>query len=119
MAGRKSGEKALRWREILRRQADSGVSIREFCTTEGLSEPSFFAWRKKLRESTRDGRRAPATNRRQESDKRPLFVPVRVLDSAPALEIIYPPGYRIQMTGEVNPVLLRHVIQTLDERDAS
>jgi hypothetical protein len=45
-------------------------------------------------------------------------VPVKLLDSAPALEIIHPLGYRIQMTGEVNPVALRHVIEALDERGA-
>ena len=108
MAGRKNTERVLRWREILRRQADSGVSIREFCTTEGLSEPSFYAWRKKLREPMKDGRQPPAANRRQQSDHGPLFVPVKLLESVPAIEIIHPLGYRIQMTGEVNPVALRH-----------
>jgi hypothetical protein len=117
MVGRKSAEKVLRWREILRRQADSGVSIRKFCAAEGLSEPSFYAWRKKLREPTKDGRRPPVATR-QESDSGPLFVPVKLLDSAPALEIIHPLGYRIQMAGEVNPVALRHVIETLDGRGA-
>ena len=115
MAGRKSAEKALRWREILRRQADSGVSVREYCATEGVSEPSFYAWRKRLRETVKNGRQPPVPSR-QQSDKGPLFVPVKLLDSAPALEIIHPLGYRIQLTGEVNPIALRHVIETLDER---
>jgi len=118
MAGRKSAEKALRWREILGRQAESRVSIREFCATEGLSVPSFYAWRKKLREPTTDGRRPAAAIRRQPSDHGPLFVPVKLLESPPALEIIHPLGYRVQLTGEVDPVALRHVIQTLDERGA-
>jgi transposase-like protein len=48
MVGRKNAEKELRWREILERYADSGVSVREFCVSEGVSEPSFYAWRKKL-----------------------------------------------------------------------
>lgn len=118
MAGRKSAEIALRWREILGRQAASGVSIREFCATEGLSQPSFYAWRKKLREPTRDDQLPPAATRRQPSDHGPLFVPVKLLESPPALEIIHPLGYRVQLTGEVDPVALRHVIQTLDERGA-
>src|SRR5262245_55834531 len=103
MAGRKSAERALRWREILRRQAESGVSIREFCMSEGLSEPSFYTWRIKLREPTNGSRRPPAASPPRESDNRALFVPVKLLDSAPALEIIHPLGYRIQVTGEVNP----------------
>ena len=48
MVRRKSMEKALFWQEILRRQADSGLSIRKFCASEGFSEPSFYAWRKKF-----------------------------------------------------------------------
>jgi transposase len=116
MAGRKSVEKASRWREILGRQADSGVSIRRFCAREGVSEPSFYAWRKRLREPVKNGRQPAVASRRQQSDDGPLFVPVKVLDNAPALEIIHPLGYRIQLTGEVDPVALRHVIQTLDER---
>lgn len=58
MAGRKNVEKELRWRDILKRQADSGVSVREFCRTEGGSEPSFYAWRKKLGTRKKDGPRA-------------------------------------------------------------
>lgn len=116
MAGRKSSEKALRWREIVTRQADSGVSIREFCATAGISEPSFYAWRKKFRESTKDGRPPAVVSRPQSSDIGPLFVPVKLLDSCPTLEIVHPLGYRIQLTGAVDPIALRHVIETLDGR---
>jgi hypothetical protein len=116
MARRKSAEKALRWREILERQAESGSSIRGFCATEGISEPSFYAWRKNLLEPAIDGRRGGMGRRRKESDQKPLFVPVKLLDTAPMLEIIHPLGYRIQVAGEVNPIALRQVIETLDER---
>jgi hypothetical protein len=116
MAGRKNAEKALRWREILRCQADSGLSIRAFCTSEGLSEQSFYGWRKKLGDPTNAGRGPRMASHSQKSDNGPLFVPVKLLDTPPALEIIHPLGYRIQVTGEVNPVALRHVIETLDER---
>jgi hypothetical protein len=83
---------------------------------ERLSEPSFYAWRKKLREPMRDGGRPPAASVRQDSDNGPLFVPIKLPDSVPALEIIHPLGYRIQLSGEVNPIALRHVIETLDGR---
>lgn len=116
MARIKSAEKALRWREILKRQAESVVSIRRFCAMERISEPSFYAWRKKLLESMIDDRRGAMGGRQQKSDEGPLFVPVKLLDTASMLEIIHPLGYRIQVAGEVNPVALRHVIETLDER---
>jgi hypothetical protein len=116
MARRKSGEKAARWQEIVRRQAGSGVSVRQFCATEGLSEPSFYAWRKRLREPLENGLQPAVARRRPQSGEGPLFVPVRLLDSVPSLEIIHPLGYRIQLTGEVDPIALRYVIETLDGR---
>ena len=119
MAGRKSAEKALRWQEILRCQADSGLSIRAFCASERVSEQSFYGWRKKLGDPTNDARRPLMASRPQTSDNGSLFVPVKMLDTPPALEIIHPLGYRVQLTGEVNLVALRHVIQALDERGAA
>jgi hypothetical protein len=117
MVGKKDTEKESLWREILKRQAGSHVSVRQFCRTEGVSEPSFYAWRKKL--GTRENDAAPpATRRKDRSDNGQLFVPLQVLDTAAILEIIHPLGYRIQVTGQVDSVALRRVIQTLDERKA-
>ncbi len=50
------GDKEQYWRDVLRRQAGSGLSVAEFCRGEGLSQPSFYAWRRTI--SQRDGRRA-------------------------------------------------------------
>ena len=117
MAGRANAEKELRWREMFERHADSGVSIREFCMSEGVSEPSFYAWRKKLgmRKDSSVWPR-PASGRKDRSDNGRLFVPLQLLDTAATLEIIHPLGYRVQVTGDVNPVTLRQVIEVLDER---
>lgn len=118
MARKKSGEKEARWREILERQAGSGLSVRSFCAVEGISEPSFYAWRRKLRTRKGHGRRTPQASRgRNEApDNARLFVPLTLLDPTPTLEIIHPLGYRIQVTGEVHPEALRQVLKALDER---
>jgi hypothetical protein len=120
MAGKSSTEKELRWREILRRQAGSGRSVREFCAAEAISEPSFYWWRRKLRERKNAGGRSRAQRKAKPSgdaseDGR-LFVPLTLLDAPRTLEIIHPLGCRIQVTGDVNPVALRHVIEALDGR---
>lgn len=118
MARKKNCEAEARWREILKRQAGCGLSVRQFCTEEGISEPSFYAWRKKLR--TRNGNSkgmGPIHAHREEAaDNSGLFLPLTLLPAAGTLEIVHPLGYRIQVTGDVNPVTLRHVIETLDER---
>lgn len=120
MARKKNVGGEAHWRGILRRQAESGLSISRFCAAEGISEPSFYAWRKKLRERQHDGTRARQSRVRDEvvSDDARLFVPLKLLDTAATLEIVHPLGCRIQVTGEVNPVALRQVIEALDKSGA-
>ncbi len=48
MAKQRSGEREAFWREQVRRQAASRLSVRRFCEEKGLSEPSFYAWRRTL-----------------------------------------------------------------------
>lgn len=45
------------WREQVRAQTQGGVSVRAYCRQQQLSEPSFYAWRKKL--TKRDQERQP------------------------------------------------------------
>lgn len=114
---RKNGtETELRWREILNRQAESGLSVREFCAKEEVSEPSFYAWRKKLRERQNEGADARKPRRSADDPDSPLFVPLELVDSAETLEVVHPLGYRVRIIGDVNPGTLRHVIEVLDGR---
>jgi len=41
------------WRQRLKRQRESGLSIAEFCRRENFSPHTFQAWRRKLRPATR------------------------------------------------------------------
>lgn len=60
------------WRDAIRRQTGSGLSVREFCRRHRLSEPSFYERRRTFLE--RDARRSAAP---------PAFVPVVVRDEPP------------------------------------
>jgi len=40
---------AERWRGLLRRQVESGLSVVEFCRRYDVSQASFYQWRKRLR----------------------------------------------------------------------
>ena len=118
MARKNSLEKEHYWREILRQQASSDLSVRKFCLGEGISEPSFYAWRKRLRKRRHDdaGSARRLQCRKDTPDNSELFVPLKLVDRAATLEIVHPLGYRVQVSGEVNPVALRQVIEVLDER---
>lgn len=115
---RKNGaKKELRWRGIVNRQAESGLSIREFCANEEVSQPSFYAWRRKFRERENEGTHARKPRRSpDEPNNRGLFVPLELVDSVETLEVIHPRGYRVRVIGDVNPSALRHVIEVLDGR---
>jgi transposase-like protein len=41
-------EKEQFWRLVLEEYARSGLSAREYCRRETISEPSFYAWRRKI-----------------------------------------------------------------------
>jgi hypothetical protein len=93
------------WRKLIRRQQRSGQSIRAFCAEQGVSEPSFFAWRKKL---------AGPDNERQ-----PDFVPVHVVDgslqSAGHIEILLPGSRRVRVETGFDRQTLRDVLTVLEE----
>jgi transposase-like protein len=59
----RDGDKERYWRRQVREWEQSGLSVRAFCEEHGVSEPSFYAWRRTLQD------RATAV---------PDFVPVRV-----------------------------------------
>lgn len=46
--GQRDRSKERFWRRMVRRWRRSGQSVRAFCADLGLSEPSFYAWRRTL-----------------------------------------------------------------------
>jgi hypothetical protein len=48
---RTTNPKANEWAERIAAQQRSGISVKQFCKERGLTEYSFYAWRKRLQES--------------------------------------------------------------------
>ena len=38
-----------KWADLIRQHEQSGVPVKDFCQDRGVSEPSFYSWRKRLR----------------------------------------------------------------------
>ena len=117
MARKKNVEKELYWRELVTRQAVSGLSIQQFCENEGVSRPSFYAWRRRLREGEDNG--TMARESRPGEDERGgkrEFISLKLLESPCGLEIIHPRGYQVRVTGGVDVHALRQVLDVLDGR---
>jgi transposase len=104
--------KAQFWRDHLRRWQDSGLTIRAYCQRHGLTEASFYAWRRTL------AQRQAATP--LPPDAPPVtFVPVHVQvePAAPAgvLELVFPDGRCLRIPPGTDLTRLRAVIALLEE----
>jgi transposase-like protein len=99
------------------RQAASGVSIRQFCEQEGISQQSFYAWRRRLRPRAGLAVRSSTTGRGGEEPRtRPEFIPLSVLDTPSVWEVVHPDGCRVRISGEVNATALQCIVGVLDGR---
>lgn len=90
------------WRTRFKRFDASGLSVTRFCQLEGISMPSFYQWRKRLRASTVNSGDSGV----------PTFLPVRITPSPLCVvEIHLPNGTRICIPPE-HSESLRIVIET-------
>ena len=116
---KKNAEKEVYWRDMLERQARSGLSVRRFCAEQDISEASFYGWRKKLIRRGR-GKVAPSSRPAEtgaaNSASGQSFIPLAMGDSGPSLEVVHPLGYRVRITGEVNAKWLKQVLDALEAR---
>ena len=94
--------KADEWAERIAAQRRSGISVKQFCKEQGLTEYSFYAWRKRLQE-TGPVRFAlvDRSPRRQE----------RATEAA--LELVLATGERLRMGAGVDAATLRTVLDVL------
>ena len=80
---RRSVEKEAYWRGQLERQSGSGLSIRRWCRESGVSEPTFYVWRRELRK--RDHERGL-----HECDSHASFSEAAVAPGFVALDVVPP-----------------------------
>jgi hypothetical protein len=119
------------WRGVLRKQARSRLTAKDFCRQEQLSEASYYFWRREL--ARRDREPSSLHQRRREAvgaaafraakwppvRSTPLFQELSILGGpSPAadrcLEIILPNGCRLRLPAEVDRRLLADVLQALE-----
>ena len=122
MARRVRRETERLWQDRVKRQAASGRSIREFCDQEGISQASFYAWRRRFREQATGAASRAATRRSvpdppsRESPGAGDFIPLRLLDRPTVWEVMHPCGYRVRVSGQVAATTLQCSVEVLDGR---
>ena len=97
----RAATKNNQWRERIAEQERSGLSVKQFCRERGLTECSFYAWRKRLRK--REPVRFALVERAalQESATEAL------------LELVLANGARLRIGTGVDSSTLRTVLEAL------
>lgn len=99
---RPTNPKAQEWAERITAQQRSGVSVKQFCKERGVTEYSFYSWRKRLLE--KDAVRFALVERRVTREERPAEA---------VLEVVLTSGDRLRIGVGVDAGTLRTVLDTL------
>ena len=94
--------KADEWTERIAAQQRSGISVKQFCKEQGLTEYSFYAWRKRLQE--RGPVRFALVERNARQQER---------TAEAVLELVLATGERLRIGTGVDAATLRAVLDIL------
>ncbi len=114
---KRAANKEELWRLLVEQQRRSGLCIRAFCRQKTISEPSFYAWRKKLQKRDALIMANAGGNGR--------LIPVEVIGStgeeampgsgrvnAP-LEIGTPGGYTLRFASDARPDTIARLLEVI------
>ena len=123
---KRSEEKRAYWRDVLERQRESGLSVRQFCREHQVSEASFHSWKRKIAGHDRHGaassedgdQKYPAKKRvTKQTENAAVFIPVRVSAAAGSvLEVVHPRGHVLRVPAVFDEGSLRQVLKVLDQQ---
>lgn len=95
--------KVEEWAERIAAQGRSGMSVKQFCKEQGLTECSFYAWRKRLRNESGPVRFALVERRARHQER----------TAEPVLEVVLATGERLHIGAGVDIATLRCVLGVL------
>lgn len=120
----RDADKEAFWRLAFSEQRDSGLSVRAFCVREGLTQSSFYAWRRQLARRDAEGGSERAGSPKfvevtppefPEAPPEPPGVPPVVTsdDVASPLELVLPRGVVVRVPDRFDAKALRRVVEAL------
>jgi hypothetical protein len=101
---------------LIERQKESGLSVRSFCSNEGIAPSTFYYWQKKIRKQLGGERFIPLVVKSQAATFNPISPrePVQRQGGDIFLEITYPNGISLKIKNEMDLAGLRALISLLD-----
>jgi len=113
--------KERRWRRLLQQWRRSGLTGRDFCSHNSLSEPCFYFWKREIarrdQEERTPARAATGAALPSNAAVMPAFVPVRLDAAAPAtvgLEIVLSGGRLLRVRSGFDADELRRLLAALE-----
>ena len=97
------------WAERLARFPASGLSPAQFCAAEGVSLPSFYAWKRRLTAEGLSGSAASPTD----TVPGPRWLPVRLPGAGAAVELVLPGGALLRIPAGCDLAFVRALVQVL------
>jgi hypothetical protein len=113
MARRADQGAIAKWRDRLERFRSSQMSVAQFCQFEGVSQPSFYQWRRRLAMERADGAAFGAVA--GEARTRRSFAPVRLIVDANVVAWL-PGGTRLEIP--LDDAAARIALETIVRLDA-
>src|SRR5580704_3646937 len=101
---RKLGSRSDGWPARIAAQRQSGVTVKQFCAEQGLTEQSFYYWRKRLQTP-----QTPTSMRFALVEAEPC----RGLGEHAALELVLTTGERLKIGAGVDARTLQQVLEAL------
>jgi len=106
---------------LLDRQQESGLNVKDFCSNEGITESTFYYWRKKLQERSPSKGFIPlvvkspqgGTTQRYSKGHPPVGDLGQIEDDA-LLELVYPNGTKLRIKKDLDLSHLRSLIYLYD-----
>jgi transposase len=109
--------KQQRWLDLVQRWQLSRLTVRAFCERHGLTEASFYLWRRILRERGLLPQRTPTQHQPHPSIAAPfvkLTVAARTTDAA-TLELVLNEHRLLRVRPGFDPDTLRQLVRLLEE----
>lgn len=116
-------QKESRFYELIRLQQDSGLTVREFCSNEGVAPSTFYYWRKKLQSSKGKKNFIPLIVKSSESSLTQAYnrngsqrdyQPGQIAEDHTLLELVYPNGTLLRVKNDLDLSHLRALIHLYD-----
>jgi transposase-like protein len=98
---KKLGTRDDDWRTRISAQEQSGISVKQFCKQQGITEQSFYYWRKRLQTTT--AMRFALVEAE----------PRRGTAEHAAMELVLTTGERLRISAGVDAATLRQVLEAL------